>query len=140
LWLCGRCFRSRFNEKENNTSHQLTEFKDLADLIGAKDKPNFTDAFVTSLGNIFQYAQNDVSKLEQATLVELRNKLSLACVELLPQVTSTTRLINRQSKHKLVDDVFQMGYSIVNKAPAKELDKIYKVDVQNPPPLRTKKL
>ena len=57
-------------------------------MLDASGNPDFSDCFMASIENIFQYAQvdikNSLGKLDQIRLSELRKTLSDKCIELLP--------------------------------------------------------
>lgn len=97
----------------------------LSDIGQAAD---FCASFISNLQFIFQYCAKDVQdelyKQDMETLLDLHKMLTESVQKEFSELNSK-RPINRQSKTKAVSDIFSLGYSLVNKSPAKELDKIF---------------
>ena len=102
-------------------------FTTLADLSPISDD-EFTDTFVRNQAIIFQNDQTDiVSKLDEreiTTLKMLRNRLCEDTKAAFPDLSHRTP-INRMVKHLVIQDIFHLGYSLVNALASKELDKVF---------------
>ena len=124
LRLCPNCLSGRF--PEDTAPSQL---RTLSELVVKQTEPDFVASFMVSLGFIFQYAQGDIkaslTQIDQAVLMDIRSRLCAACCDLFAQYLDK-KSINRQAKHKVVEDVLSLGVSVVNKLPGKDLDKIFK--------------
>ena len=93
------------------------------------DKTDFTRVFIANMDNIFRFNCADVQKqLDQedtAIIQELRKHLLDTFQGEFSQFKDKLP-INRLVKHKQVADIFHLGFSIVNKTPTKDAERIFK--------------
>ena len=102
---------------------------ELSKLInGSISKQDIVATIHKNMDKIFMYSLQDVrdvlNVLDMDVLVTLHRAL-IEQVALTFTQYQNRRAINRQAKHKIITDICHMGYSIVNKQPMKELDKIF---------------
>ena len=100
--------------------------RELASQSG--EKTQFVEYFILNTDKIFRYGYKDIlailSTIELSILVTLHRKLCIKTQEEFPQFRDL-RPINRQVKNTVAPDIYFLGYSIVNKSPCKELEKIF---------------
>ena len=110
-------------ESSNNNSG-FTTLKD----IQAWDKDSFTAKFTDNLELIMRYGSKDITEslqcIDLSTLCILQKALCDKVSGMFPQFKES-RPVNRQVKHRVIPDIFQLGYSLVNESPSKDLDKIF---------------
>jgi len=101
--------------------------KQLQDIPAIDDK-DLMEAYTSSLQVIHQYNSADIQevllKLSMDTLANIHKRLCEMTVEMFPALKEK-RAINRQVKKTIVPDIFNLGYSLSNKAPTRELEKIF---------------
>ena len=88
----------------------------------------FQKVFLENMGVIFQWASQDIrdsiESREMNTLLCLRTKLC-SMIQTTFAEFADRQAINRKVKHKVLHDIYNLGYSQVNMAPVKELDKLF---------------
>ena len=103
--------------------------KHLTDLSKI-DNDNFTRAFMTSLQTVYQYGALDIQEELQKTDMDNLSILHKTLCEriglctIFPQYTDK-KPITRKIKRTICSNIFHLGYSIVNRKPARKLDKIF---------------
>ena len=105
------------------TISQLQDLDDLADDV-------FSNTFTCNLTTIFQYARNDIiSSLEQrdlATLAALRSSLCDLTQQNLDAYVDAVP-VQRKVKHTTANDIFALGFCLVNKQRTKDSDKVFNI-------------
>ena len=137
LYLCQSCLKQRFSPppetdatepvSQQNGASPETKLQLLSDLE-KYGKNDLAKVFCENMALIYQYSANDIqqvlAKQDMDALDPMRKALvDLAC-EAFPQL-SERRPINRQIKHEILPDIFLLGYSIINKLVAKDLEKMF---------------
>lgn len=119
---------------QQNGDIAVPQIQNLQDLDTC-EKTNFGAIVLHNLDAIFQYNGRDIqtqfAKEEQSLLVELRKTLCARIQERFEQYKDQ-RPVNRQVKHKLVSDIYYLGYCLVNDSPSKDLDKVFVVPSDKP--------
>ena len=111
----------------------MARIVNLSDLKTIDDE-GVAKAFFENMEMIFQFALKDITAVleEKQTdvLGTIRQELCDKMKNSFPEFHAR-RPINRKAKHLIVQDIFQLGYSLVNKSPTKEAEKAFeKVDIQ----------
>lgn len=126
LMLCPECRNKRFNLGAPKT---LTprNIKQLSDILKI-DKSEIAKVYTNCLSTVHQYAQQDIHdclvKVDLDTLNTIHKSLCDCVIQILPQFKDR-RVVNRQVKRTIVPDILSLGYSVINKAADKDLDKIF---------------
>lgn len=120
LLLCRDCTIARFGEPRA-VIKQLTDITDIP-------LANIDEVFENSLQCVFGYPQIDIQntlgQLDMDTLMKISKKLCENIVTIFPEYKDR-RCVNRVAKHKLIADIYSLGYSLVNKKAMRELEKIF---------------
>ena len=86
------------------------------------------DTFMNSLNNIYQFnvvdIQNALSRLPMEVLSTLHKTLCETVVSSFPQYQDR-RIVQRQVKNTIVPDIINLGSSIANDSPHRDLDRIF---------------
>ena len=109
------------DDANNVVIRQLPDLNSVAD-----DK--YDDVFMRSLNTIYQYSLRDIQdQLQKASMKVLTVLHKALCDKVRTDFSQykDRRAINRQVKHTIVPDIFNLGYSLVNKSQSNELDKIF---------------
>ena len=105
-------------------SHQITEINDLKNICDN----DFQEAFWNNRQVVFSYALQDVlSLLDSRTkkiLQPLRNHLCKLAQETFVDLQDKVQ-VNRRGKNPINEDIFHLGYSLVNNAITKEAEKLF---------------
>jgi hypothetical protein len=111
----------------NSSKTTPTTIQKLTDIlkIGRND---IVKVYTKCLSTVHQYAQQDIHECLMKMDLDILNNLHKAlcdCVtHILPQFKDR-RIVNRQVKRTVVPDIISLGYSLINKAADKDLDKIF---------------
>ena len=105
----------------------MTEINNLADLKNTA-VDSFAETFMHNLSSIFQYTQTDIIEVIdircQNTLAVLRQKLCDEIKVSFPMYQQR-RPISRKAKHLIAQDIFHLGYSLVNESVSCEAEKAF---------------
>jgi hypothetical protein len=86
------------------------------------------DLLCNSLSDILQYNMKDIQdtllKLQKDTLLLVHRKLAAKIVTMFP-IYNNKRLKSRMVKNTLVPDIYNMGISLVEQTPTKDLEKMF---------------
>ena len=102
----------------------------LSDLVASADAGSdaFTTAFNSNIGDVYRFGLKDVQEaLDMVNidyLVALHKTLCSGVQDAMPQFKGR-RPINRQVKHTLIPDIYQLGLSLCNGTPSRDLDKVF---------------
>ena len=92
---------------------------------------NLAATFCEKLHDIYAHAKAEViefiEELDNPTLLDIRRTLFAKVIEILPQYKDS-ELFSRRSKILLIEDVYIIGYTVINKLEGKKLKKIIKGD------------
>ena len=92
---------------------------------------NLAATFCEKLHEIYAHAKAEViefiEELDNPTLLDIRRTLFAKVTEILPQYKDS-ELFSRRSKILLIEDVYIIGYTVINKLEGKKLKKIIKGD------------
>ena len=115
---------------------QIPVQADKLTLLTNTDEGNLTSAFMENLHGIFAYNLDDIQKslngFSKEVLCKLHKSLCCKVAETFPQYRDR-KPINRQVKKTLLYDIATLGYSLVNNAPLKDMDKVFH-PLSSPPP------
>ena len=109
------------DDANNVVIRQLPDLNSVAD-------GKYDDVFIRSLNTIYQYSLRDIQdQLQKASMKVLTVLHKALCDKVRTNFSQykDRRVINRQVKHTIVPDIFNLGYSLVNKSSSNELDKIF---------------
>ena len=111
--------------------NDITQLKDLE----ALNDDAFCEAFSAKLGLIFQYAKDDIVRVielrDLATVQKLRTTLCTAAKVAFDNYTEAST-VQRKVMPTASSDVYALGYSLANKLPTRDLDKIFVKGRDNP--------
>jgi hypothetical protein len=109
---------------------QLTNLSDLKKL----SKEDFHQVFVNNMNIIFQYTMQDIEKVLEGvaleTLTPLHKTLCNMAKDMFPKFANM-RAKNRIITNTAITDIRNLGFSLVNKSPLRDLDKTF-VEVEQP--------
>lgn len=105
----------------------MATITNLGELKGVENE-KLSECFISNLSLIYQYALKDIEvALENKSLEvlqSLRTELFTKVSESLSNYQNKTLIVNRKTKHTAIGDIVQLGYSIVNNSPSREIDRI----------------
>ena len=103
---------------------KITSLQELSSV--AED--SLVSVFIENLEGIFTYSLQDVqstlSPVSKPTLSRLHKTLCRQVVEVFAEYKER-KPINRQAQHTLLADIGILGYSLANKSPHRDLEKIF---------------
>ena len=109
------------------TVSEITNLGDLANIPSG----DIIRCIMSSLEVIYRYSSQDIqdalSGIDFTTLQELKRQLFVKLTDMFPQYKDR-KLINRIMRmitKTVVTDIFNLGYSVINKGPARDLDKMF---------------
>ena len=109
----------------------MAELASVFDIIQISE--NKVNIFCEKLTDVYAHAKSEIidflQKLKNEILIELRNTLFNKLLEFLPQY-SVNKLYARRSKLLMSEDVYIIGYSVINTLEDKRLKKILKGEQQ----------
>ena len=109
----------------------MAELASVFDIIQTSE--NKVNIFCEKLTDVYAHAKSEIidflQKLKNEILIELRNTLFNKLLEFLPQY-SVNKLYARRSKLLMSEDVYIIGYSVINTLEDKRLKKILKGEQQ----------
>ena len=105
----------------------MTTISNLTDIKTLEDE-DLVETFIKCIDLIFNYGLNDIQQCllgrPLGTLDCLRKCLVEELAKILPDYANKT-MKRRVKDTTLCQDIVQLGYSLVNKTPTKDLDKIF---------------
>ena len=107
----------------------------MSDLSSYLGKKELCGVFCESLEVICQYTYQDISnalgKADMEVLGAIHRVLADKAAATFPAFKDH-RVINRQVKHKILPDIYHLGYSIVNNLQTKDLEKVFTQTAKEP--------
>lgn len=88
----------------------------------------FVPKFIDNLELILRYGYKDITQSLQNIDLPMLCKLQKALCEKVSSMFhlyKDSRPVNRQVKHRVIPDIYQLSYSIVHDTPSKDLDKVF---------------
>ena len=118
----------------------MVEEKSIFDTIDKAGTGNKVTAFCESLVQVFSLTKGDITeqldKWDNETLLNLRCTLYKRLTDFIP-LYKDQELIARRSKQLLIEDVYIIGFSVVNKKEDKRFKNILKGEMPSDPVLTT---
>lgn len=122
--LCQHCCDIRFPIVDRERGTNIRQLSDLA----RTDEEHLCEIFMSSMDAIFQYSVLDVQEqLQGFSMKTLQSLHKLLCdkIQVCHSQYKDRRAISRKVKGTIIPDITYMGYSLINKNPCIELDKIF---------------
>ena len=120
----------------NNDGGDGTQIENVFDGLLERPLEEFVDTFLTSIESIYEYDATEIQdflvtfntpyiNVKFITLVALRQQLHESLVQKFPQLASK-KLYNRRKTPNIVNDIYIIGYCIVNELEDSRLNKVLK--------------
>ena len=113
----------RLNEHGESSTDKRFSLQDLTN----DDKPH--ELFISEIQRIFQYGMKDIletiNELDMDVLSSIHNNLADMAKTTFPKFKDR-RAVQRTVAHTAAKDIWFLGFSIANRSPSKELEKIFK--------------